>query len=586
MSAFTAHTPDAPLTHAPDPGQAEMQIPPEAVREGLRKIVSSSGFPATERTRKLLEFLVGETLAGRGGRIKAYCIGTGVFGRPESFDPQKDPIVRIEAARLRRELEHYYLTDGTDDRVIIDIPKGGYVPRFLLREAAPARTTGNARLEPRPAEASWRRSIQLGHWIIAVLAVLLLGLVGARLLEGTRPEQRSAAVPVPGVLVKPLADLTRSRESALLAQGLTERIIEKISRFKELAVIPGDAGATQPSTAVARYEFGGTLRDDAGQLVVQARLVDRMDGRVVWAESFDVALQPQQLFEVELKVADQIATRIAEPSGIVFEQERRMLLDAPPDSMNAYLCTLSAYVYRATSSAAQFPAIRACLQQAVAEHPDYATAWALLSLADIDEYRFIYRPPADSSVPALDRALDAARRATELDPANLRAQQALMMALFFRQDYRAALDVGSRALALNPNDVEMRGEYGYRLALSGNWSDGCRLIREARDVSARQIAYLTTALALCHFYSGDLPGAASLVTQANAEDNPAYHVVAAAILAAAGNAGASAQHRAWLERNAPNQLAQLLVDLPQRLVQPDDRQRFLDALRKAGFAES
>jgi len=58
---------------------------------------------ATDRLRRLLEYLVTETLDGRGNRIKAYSIATEVFGRPSSFDP-KDPIVRIEAARLRRQI--------------------------------------------------------------------------------------------------------------------------------------------------------------------------------------------------------------------------------------------------------------------------------------------------------------------------------------------------------------------------------------------------------------------------------------------------------------------------------------------------
>ncbi len=584
MGIIAAQTPDALLPPASDPEHDGSHIPIDAVREELRKIVASAGFTATERTRKLLEFLVAEALAGRGSRIKAYCIGTGVFGRPESFDPQKDPIVRIEAARLRRELEHYYLTDGIDDPIVIDIPKGGYVPRFIPRAASDSAFVSQTAGVGPLLQGFLRPSLSPAAWTIAILSLLLLSLAAYNFLGAAQRLQPVSAVQLPGLLVKPLVDLTHSHDSAVLAQGLTERIIEKTSRFKELAVIPGDEGANQPGTAVARYEFGGTLRDNGGKLVVQTRLVDRTDGRVIWADSYDVALLPQQLFDVELKVADQIATRIAEPSGIVFEQERRMLLDAPPDSMNAYICTLSAYAYRATSSAAKFPVVRACLTEAVAAHPDYATAWALLSLVDVDEFRFSYAPPQESAAPALDRAYDAARRATELDPANVRAQQALMMALFFRKDYAASLDVGARALALNPNDVELKGEYGYRLALTGNWTDGCRLIEEARDVSARKLAYLTTALALCRFHAGEMPEAASLVSQANADDNPAYHVVAAAILAAAGEAEAAARHRDWLEHNTPRQLTQLLTDLPQRLVQPADRQQFLDALRKAGFA--
>lgn len=570
----------------PDVGLAGNTVPVEAVRAELRKILESASFTATERSRKLLDYLVSETLAGRGGRIKAYCIGTGVFGRPESFDPQKDPIVRIEAARLRRELEHYYLTEGAGDGVVIDIPKGGYVPRFLQRDVA----ASEVQSEPAAAAAAGVVKAPAANWqasaIIVALSVLLLGVLAFNVFSGQQRQPAASAVQVPGLLVKPLVDLTHSRDSAVLAQGLTERIIEKTSRFKEIAVIPGDSGALQPATAAARYEFGGTLRDDGDELVVQTRLVDRVDGRVIWADSFAVALRPQQLFDVELKVADQIATRIAEPSGIVFESERRMLLDAPSDSLNAYLCTLSAYTYRVTSSASKFPAVRACLQQAVEEHPDYATAWALLSLADIDEFRFVYPPPQGMATPALDRALEAARRATELDPASVRAQQALMMALFFRKDYAAALDVGARALELNPNDVELKGEYGYRLALTGNWADGCRLVQEARNLSFRKLAYLTTALALCHFYSGDVPGAATLVAQADAQENPAYHVIAAAILAEAGEFDAAARHREWLQQNASPQYNRLLVELPQRLVRPVDSQKFIEALRKAGFTVS
>jgi TolB-like protein len=591
MGAIIANTSNAlpqpqpqPQPHA-DAGSAEASIPHDAVREELSNISASAGFAATERSRKLLNYLVGETLAGRGARIKAYCIGTVVFGRPESFDPQKDPIVRTEAAKLRRDLEHYYLTDGIDDHLVIDIPKGGYVPRFIRRDLGVPAARAVAAEAPGAKGVMW--SGRTPSLVAALcLALAIAGVLGLSLLRAERTQTEHMAVQLPGLLVKPLTDITLSRNSAVLAQGLTERIIEKTTRFKEIAVIPGDNGASQPSTSVARYEFGGTLRDDGGQLLVQTRLVDRMDGRVIWADSYNVALQPQQLFNVELTIADQIATRIAEPSGIVFDAESRMLLDAPADSIDAYRCTLSAYAYRVTLAAGKFPAVRACLQQAVAEHPDYATAWALLSLVATDEYRFLYAPPEGTTTSALDRAYDAARRATELDPSNVRAQQAMMMALFFRKDYAASLEVGARALALNPNDVELKGEYGYRLALTGNWADGCKLIQEARNNSARKAVSITTALALCHFYEGDAAGAATLVMQVDADENPAYHIIAAAILAQAGNAEGAAQHKAWLDQNAPRDLSRLLEDLSRRLVRPVDQRQFMEALRKAGFAVS
>ena len=105
------------------------------MRAQLERLVASADFDVPERARKFLRYVVEETLAGRGDRIKAYSVGTEVFERDASFDAQSDPVVRIEAGRLRRALEHYYLVAGQSDPVLIDIPKGAYVP--TSRRAAP-----------------------------------------------------------------------------------------------------------------------------------------------------------------------------------------------------------------------------------------------------------------------------------------------------------------------------------------------------------------------------------------------------------------------------------------------------------------
>src|SRR4051794_10670903 len=78
----------------------------------------------------MLRYVVEEALAGRGERIKAYTVAVEVFGRDEAFDANADPAVRLEAGRLRRALERYYLVAGRADLVLIGIPKGGYVPAF------------------------------------------------------------------------------------------------------------------------------------------------------------------------------------------------------------------------------------------------------------------------------------------------------------------------------------------------------------------------------------------------------------------------------------------------------------------------
>ena len=100
------------------------------VREHLLLLLAHKAFDASKRNRRFLTYVVDEALAGRGDRIKAYNIALAAFDRASDFDPLTDPIVRIEAGRLRRSLELYYLTAGRADRIRIDVPKGSYVPTF------------------------------------------------------------------------------------------------------------------------------------------------------------------------------------------------------------------------------------------------------------------------------------------------------------------------------------------------------------------------------------------------------------------------------------------------------------------------
>lgn len=101
------------------------------VRGELHRIVNSPHFEASDRNRRFLGYAVEETLAGRAKGLKAYSIATLVFGRGEDFDPILDPVVRMEARRVRRALERFYLIEGdSKSHLRIDMPRGGYVPEF------------------------------------------------------------------------------------------------------------------------------------------------------------------------------------------------------------------------------------------------------------------------------------------------------------------------------------------------------------------------------------------------------------------------------------------------------------------------
>jgi len=105
------------------------------IRQQLDRIVKSDPFIQSSRRQRFLKYVVHETLAGRGQRLKGYSIALEVFGRPDTFDPMADPIVRIEAGRLREKLRCFYNTDGWNDPVYIELPRGAYRPRITFRDA-------------------------------------------------------------------------------------------------------------------------------------------------------------------------------------------------------------------------------------------------------------------------------------------------------------------------------------------------------------------------------------------------------------------------------------------------------------------
>jgi len=108
---------------------------PQAIRAQLEKLLTSATFARTERLRGFLRFTVEATIEGKGEELKEYQIGVQVFGRRDSYDTRLDPIVRVEAGRLRSKLKEFYSNEGRNDPVVIEFQPGSYVPVFHPRTA-------------------------------------------------------------------------------------------------------------------------------------------------------------------------------------------------------------------------------------------------------------------------------------------------------------------------------------------------------------------------------------------------------------------------------------------------------------------
>jgi adenylate cyclase len=176
-------------------------------RAQLERILGSPGFDASARNRRFLEYVVEETLAGRADRLKGLSIAIDVFDRDATIDPQHDPVVRVEAAKLRRSLERYYLSAGREDPIRIDIPKGAYVPTFeervqppsdLSRRPAAKQGAAAAVASPAPRRRSLRWPTAVG---LAIVLGVMLAVVAAtaQLWLARAPADRDGAQAVAGL---------------------------------------------------------------------------------------------------------------------------------------------------------------------------------------------------------------------------------------------------------------------------------------------------------------------------------------------------------------------------------------------------
>jgi hypothetical protein len=146
------------------------------IRNQLEKTLASPSFVNSARMRQFLRLVVERTLAGGRDGVKESVIGTEVFDRSPDYDPSVEPVVRVEARRLRAKLQEYYEGEGIHDAVVISLPKGGYAPAFEFR-ASPSAV-------PPAASPAVSPPVRRRRWI-AGIAVVLCGAARAAILDRT-----------------------------------------------------------------------------------------------------------------------------------------------------------------------------------------------------------------------------------------------------------------------------------------------------------------------------------------------------------------------------------------------------------------
>lgn len=487
-----------------------------AVRAQLDRILKSVPFQRSQRRQRFLEYLVNETLAGRGDRLKGYSIAVEVFDRPASFDSNADPTVRIEAARLRDRLREYYEADGLGDPVRIELPKGSYAPKIAFRPTATVAadepqasdsSTSAADTDARDRRGSFleRFTVSRMSWTqagvsAAALLILATGIVWLRGSHPALPER-------PSVAVLPFNNIGDDPQWARFADGITEDIITDLSRSKDLVVIarnstevyknkPSDIRQVGRDLNI-KYVLEGSIQSMGERIRVTAQLIEAASGSHVWSERYDRPVD--DLFAVQNDVTQQIAARLAGYEGAVAEAERSLLRRRPPANLTAFDTYLLAMEAKHRVTKDGLTEAEGLFHKALELDPQFARAY--VGLATVQFYLIDLRL-TPSIEDAVRKMKDAADKAVKLDPNDGLTHQALGMAYGYEGKPEQSLAELNRAETLAPSDADLLLSVAWSLPAFGESDRAVGLAERSLRLNPHYPDWYNQGLSLVFFFGG------------------------------------------------------------------------------------
>jgi len=448
------------------------EVAPSAaqVRAALEELLGWPGISRSPQLSELLRYVVERTLSGDEGAIKAYSIAVDVFGRPATFDPQSDPIVRVQARRLRTLLEQYYETGRSESRVQIHLPLGRYVPEFVFAPQAAGQIAGRTGAGPSPPPfpapgvANPHRN---RFWLTALVAFCFMMIGVALLVYLLRyafppPTPAVSAAPdFPTVTVGAFDNLTGQAALDDEIAAMAHQIEDDLGRFELLRTVPNGG----------RFTVHGAVQQVEGQFTLNALVSENGADGIAWSQSLAPPKGTADL-EVLAAAASALVAQLGATSGPLHAADRAWLARQPaPIPSTAYVCALEFMMWRDVRKADTAMTAIECLKPVLAAAPDDAVA--LAEDASLRSWLATYNlKPGDDQVAALAGEASEAARAVSLMPSSSFAYLQLGM-VFARQglasDGRAAL---KKAIELNPASMDALVIYGLLQWLDGSFEEG------------------------------------------------------------------------------------------------------------------
>ncbi|MGA2183484.1 MAG: tetratricopeptide repeat protein [Bryobacteraceae bacterium] len=426
------------------------------VRQQLEKILAAAEFANASRLQQFLAFVVDEKLNG-AETIKETALAIQVFNRRSSFDPSGDSVVRVAAGNLRIRLRDYYLSSGRDDPIVIELPKGSYVPLFHEKAAE-----GGA---PAPSAAGFLWRIVAGFAIIVLAACSI-----AYWVVKTRQNQTFSSI-----AVLPFLNLSNNPDNEYLTDGFVEEVTTGLAQVDGLQVVARSSAfqfrGKSPDIRTAGRQLGvetmleGSVHTVDGRLRISAQLIKVADGFHVWSRTWEG--DAGDIFTIQDDLIRSVAGALRHPSAVRTK---------PPHDLEAYDLYLKGLYFKDRVTSADLRRSVSYLEQSTGKDPQYAPAWAALGFADAELAYHAVQPEPET----IARARAAATRALELDDTLADAHAVLAWIRYFYDWNWAESERGlQRAVALNPNSSWAHDWYSQELLSVGRFDEALQQARRA-----------------------------------------------------------------------------------------------------------
>lgn len=490
--------------------------PPESeVSEALDRLLAWPEIARSAHLTGFLSYIVRKTLQGESATIKAYSIAVDVLNRSSDFDPQADPIVRVQARRLRSLLEQYYATVGAGETLRIELPTGRYVPEFV-RVAA-----GGAAAAPVTVDDSLAPSRRLGRFpkswfqlalLTAVLSLLAFGvsLWGQQNDGGGAPRGLMQA---PNVMVMEMQGLEGADFGGRTVAGLAVELVTDLEQFEAITMRYGGAGPTVE--AGADYVLSGIVRREAGGLQYSAILKEVASNSVVWNKAVLVSADDMADPDLLDRVSGQLSIALGNPRGPLHARARVLLAQgqAIEGGETVYLCRVLFDLYRERGTNGAGERAQRCYNALLPEEQQTGLVVAATAILLAEGIGEAVEPEDDARLTQADERL---RQALILSPTSGFVWEQRARYLERIGDDVAAEAAYSSALQLNPASADALAARARHLALTGRLADAEPLSRRAVDSASTPPRWYLAVPALSAYRAGNY-GLAALYARSYAE---------------------------------------------------------------------